>query len=146
MKIINTVNDKTVEQACMIVQSYYHDVKFYNSIKDEKFNSAKLRNTITGTDVYWEKLGLSSIVYVKPYRTWYPFSKVIGYAKGNTIFVNTRNLDLSLEDRVINIRHEIFHLEGFSHKGNTVNEFNLGTVPYKGSILFAKFLKSIGVL
>lgn len=146
MKIINSVNDKTVEQACAIVENHYHDVPFYNSIKDEKFNGVKLVNLISGTEVYWEKLELSAVVYVKPYKTWSPWSRVIGYAKGDTIFVNTRKLDLPLKDRVENIRHEIFHREGFSHNGNRVTAHNLQTVPYKGASLFVKYLERIGVL
>lgn len=130
----------------MIVEKYYHSPAFYQSILDERFNGLKLRNVIYGDEVHASQLHMSYIVYVRPYRTWNPWSRVIGHARGNTIFVNTRKLDLSLEDRVINIRHEIFHIEGFQHPNNNPTEFDYGTVPYKGSVLFAKFLKSIGVL
>lgn len=129
-----------------MVEKHYHDIAFYNSIKDEKFNGIKTINSITGAFVYWEKLLLSSVVYVKPYKSWSPWSRVIGYAKGDTIFVNTRKLDLPLKDRVENIRHEIFHREGFSHNGNRVTAHNLQTVPFKGASLFVKYLERIGVL
>ena len=146
MKIINSVNDNTVQQACAIVEKYYHSIDFYDSIKDEKFNGIKTINSITGASVYWDKLLFISVVYVKPYKTWSPWSRVIGYAKGNTIFVNTRKLDLPLKDRVENARHEIFHREGFSHNGNRVTAHNLQTVPFKGASLFVKYLERIGVL
>lgn len=146
MKIINSVNDKTVELACNIVMQYYHSPAFYQYIQDERFNGQKLRNVIYGDEVHAAQLSMNHIVYVKPYKTFNPWSRVIGHARGDTIFVNTRKLDLSLEDRVINIRHELYHLEGFKHPNNSPTEFDYGTVPYKGGVLFAKFLKSIGVL
>lgn len=146
MKIINSVNDKTVKQACEIVEKYYYDVGFFDSIKNEKFNDVKAINSITGVEVYVMSLRPNAVVYVKPYKTFSPWSRVIGYAKGDTIFVNTRKLDLPLKDRVENIRHEIFHREGFSHNGNRVTAHNLQTVPYKGASLFVKYLERIGAL
>jgi len=142
MKIINEVNNEIVRQACGLVQLHFKDVELKDFFNDVKFNHTKDH----GLDIYWNTFDFSQIVYVKPYTTFSPWSKVTGYAKGNTIYINTRKLDLPLKDRVKNIRHEIFHLQGYSHKGNRVTEFNLRTVPYLGANLFVKYLESIGKL
>lgn len=141
MKIINEVNNETVREACRLVQAHFRDEKYYFEVYiQERFNHTKQsgREINKSTDTFNET------VYVKPYTTFSPWSKVIGYAKGNTIYVNTRKLDLPLKDRVENIRHEIFHLQGYSHKGNRVTEYNLKTVPFLGANLFVKYLESIG--
>jgi hypothetical protein len=142
MKIINEVNNETVREACRLVQEHFKDDAIKELYRDLKFN----HTTSFGMDIYWNTYDFSQTVYVKPYKTFSPFSKVIGHAKGNTIYVNTRKLGLPLKDRVENIRHEIFHLQGYSHKGNRVTEYNLKTVPYLGANLFVKYLESIGKL
>ena len=140
MKIINEVNNETVREACRLVQEHFKDVALKELFRDLKFNHTSNH----GADIYFNTFDFNQTVYIKPYRTFSPWSSVIGHAKGNTIYVNTRKLDLPLKDRVENIRHEIFHLQGYSHKGNRVTEYNLKTVPYLGANLFVKYLESIG--
>jgi hypothetical protein len=139
MKIINEVNNETVRQACGLVQLHFKDKDLKDFFNDVKFNHTE----DYGLDVHWNTFDFNKIVYVKPYTSLSPWSKVIGYATDNTIYINTRKLDLPLKDRVENIRHEIFHLQGYSHKGNRITEFNLKTVPYLGANLFVKYLESI---
>lgn len=139
MKIINEVNNETVRQACGLVQLHFKDKDLVDFFNDVKFNHTE----DYGLDVYWNTFDFNKIVYVKPYTSLSPWSKVIGYARDNTIYINTRKLGLPLKDRIENIRHEIFHLQGYSHKGNRVTEFNLKTVPYLGANLFVKYLESI---
>lgn len=140
MKIINEVNNETVRQACGLVQLHFKDKALKDFFNDVKFNHTE----DYGLDVYWNTFDFNKIVYVKPYTSLSPWSKVIGYATDNTIYINTRKLGLSLKDRIENIRHEIFHLQGYSHKGNRVTKFNLNTVPYFGASLFVKYLENIG--
>ena len=140
MKIINEVSNEIVRQACGLVQLHFKDKGLKDFFSDVKFN----HTDDYGLDVYWNTFDFNQIVYVKPYTSLSPWSKVIGYATDNTIYINTRKLDLPLKDRVENIRHEIFHLQGYSHKGNRVTEYNLRTVPFKGANLFVKYLESIG--
>lgn len=140
MKIINEVNNETVREACRLVQEHFTDHEFRLKLRRVEFNHTQEN----GSDIEVNCYNFFKTVYVKPYKTFSPWSKVIGYAKGNTIYVNTRKLDLPLKDRVENIRHEIFHLQGYSHKGNRVTEYNLKTVPFLGANLFVKYLESIG--
>lgn len=140
MKIINEVNNETVREACRLVQENFRDPNFLLILVDTQF----YHTTDWGRLIANNTTMFNHVVYVKPYKTWSPFSKVIGYAKNNTIYINTRKLDLPLKDRVENIRHEIFHLQGYSHKGNRVTEYNLKTVPFLGANLFMKYLESIG--
>lgn len=140
MRIINEVNHETVREACRLVQEHFIKDEFLLMLYPLNFQYTKE----SGATIAWNTHEFSQTVYVKPYKTFSPWSKVIGYAKGNTIYVNTRKLDLPLKDRVENLRHEIFHLQGYSHKGNRVTEYNLKTVPYLGANLFVKYLESIG--
>jgi hypothetical protein len=140
MKIINEVDHETVREACRLVENHFKDWEFCERIKDTKFNHTSQNGEMISQETFYFK----KTVHVKPYKTFSPWSKVIGYAQGNTIYINTRKLDLPLKDRVENIRHEIFHLQGYAHKGNRVTEYNLKTVPYLGANLFVKYLESIG--
>lgn len=140
MKIINEVNNETVREACRLVQEHFTDKDFAVMLRRVKFNHTHEN----GSDIEVNCYSFFKTVYVKPYKTFSPFSKVIGYAKNNTIYINTRKLDLPLKDRIENIRHEIWHLQGYSHKGNRVTQYNLKTVPFLGANLFVKYLESIG--
>jgi hypothetical protein len=140
MKIINEVNNETVRQACRLVQDNFFSDGFLISLEDKKFNYTD----DDFFDITKNTKSFNKTVYVKPYTSLSPWSKVIGYATDNTIYINTRKLNLPLKDRIENIRHEIFHLQGYSHKGNRVTEFNLKTVPFKGASLFVKYLESVG--
>lgn len=142
MKIISEINNKTIQESVQLVLTHYKDAGFRDIIAHARFN----HTNDSGLDIYWKTFDFYQIVYIKAYTTFSPWSSVIGYAKGNTIYVNTRKLHLPLKDRVENIRHEIFHLQGYSHKGNRVTEYNLKTVPFKGAALFVKYLESIGKL
>lgn len=140
MKIINEVNNETVRQACRLVEANFKSNSYLNSLISVKFNFTN----DSGYEVAKNTEVFEGTIYVKSYTTFSPWSKVIGYAKGNTIHINTRKLDLPLKDRIENIRHEIFHLQGYSHNGNRVTEFNLKTVPYLGANMFAKFIEVSG--
>jgi len=139
------MNDAVIHQAAALVTRHYNNGNFLNLVAQEiNFN-----NTNDSGEVVARKLDALELnpltVKIKPYKAWY-FSKVIGYASGNTIYVNTRKLGLPLKDRTANFLHESLHLLGYSHKGNSVNAFNLGTVPYRVSSIFVKYLESIGKL
>jgi hypothetical protein len=137
------MDDKTIHEAAGLVEKHYKDSAFLRRVGEiEKFSYSATK----GFDVV-NKLQASSIVMtITPHKTKWPWSKVIGYASGNTIYINTRKLDLPLKDRVENFMHEPLHLLGYSHKGNANNEFNRGTVPYKVASIFVKYLESIGKL
>lgn len=131
------LNDETILEAAALCELHYIEPGFLNSLCSvESFNFTKDNGSDVADKIFNSELEIN----IRPYRTKLPWSKVIGYAKGNTIFVNTRKLDLSLEDRVCNLFHEYLHLLGYSHNGNRVSEFNNGTVPYKVSKMFSEFV------
>jgi len=143
MKFEVYINDPVIHKAANLVETHFRDMNFLKLIENVGlFNYSQHTAKSVATNIYSSNLYMT----VKPYKTWNPYSKVIGYASGNTIFVNTRKLNLPLKDRVENFFHEPMHLLGYSHKGNSVNAFNLGTVPYKTASMFVKYLESIGVL
>ena len=141
MKFEIFINDPIIHKAANIVETHYKDEAFLKLLCGiEKFNFTYQSGVHVADNISVSELKMQ----IKPYKTWNPYSKVIGYASGNTIFVNDRKLNLPLKDRVENFFHEPMHLLGYSHKGNSVNVFNLGTVPYKTASMFIKYLESIG--
>jgi hypothetical protein len=141
MKISMHFNHPVTREACRLVMMHYQDKAFLELITQEKFNH-------TLSDSFTVSQRLKSLMFgleieVELYKTINPWSNVIGYAEGSTIYVNSRKLNLPLWDRVENIYHEATHLCGFSHKGNSPDKYNLQTVPYKASNIFAKYLKGI---
>ena len=56
-------------------------------------------------------------VEILPYKTRWPWSSVIGHAKGNRVYENVRKLeDLTLPERIGHLGHEIVHLFGYHHE------------------------------
>jgi hypothetical protein len=143
MKIVNEVNQELVWRACNLVQTHHKDLDFRHNIESSVFTNIPEggQHIVSGV-----LLNFSGMIYVKPYKTWNPWSKTIGYSTGNKIYVNMRKIHLPIKDRVENIMHECFHQMGFSHKGNYVTAYNLQTVPYKGAAMFVKYLETIGKL
>jgi hypothetical protein len=143
MKFNIKMDDKVIHEAAALVEKHYIDSGFLRRIGEiQKFSYTVKK----GFDVVSSLQASSVVMTIAPYKTKWPWSKVIGYASGNTIYVNTRKLDLPLKDRTINFLHESLHALGYSHKGNTNNAFNRGTVPYKVAEIFGKYLESIGKL
>lgn len=141
MKFTIELQNETIRKAASLVMDHYKDSVFlFNLGYVQNFNHTHDSGYALGKKIFNCDLGMT----IKPYKTFSPWSNVIGYATGNTIFVNTRKLDLPLKDRVENLFHEPMHLLGYSHKGNRVNAYNLGTVPYKAAAIFVKYLESIG--
>ena len=141
MKIIIEMQGETIRKAASLVMEHYKDPGFLVNLGAiHNFNHTNDTGYELGRKIYNSDMTMT----IKPYSTFSPWSKAIGYASGNTIFVNVRKLDLSLKDRIENLFHESMHLLGYSHKGNRVNEYNLKTVPYLGANLFVKYLESIG--
>jgi hypothetical protein len=133
IKIAVNIDNEKLKTAVALIIKHYRDKSFMDELmKVKTFNHTK----DSGADVAHKLLEASIEITVMPYRTWNIFSKVVGHAQGTVIFVNTRKLDLPIEERVENLMHETLHIIGYSHQGNYVNKYNLGTVPYAVSRLF----------
>ena len=140
MKIKNLVNDPKVVEACRLMLNYSLDERFL----------AKVCNSSPFTYTHYDPVNVARVmkenfptleIQVKAYRTWNPFSRVIGYAKGNVIYINTRKINLPIRDRVENIMHESLHLIGFRHaRDNKAVGDSLKSVPYKVAAIFAEFI------
>jgi len=143
MKFEIMMNDKTIHAAALLVSHHYNDNDFLFEVKySGLYKFTKLTPALVAQKIE----DASNIMIVMPYKTWNPYSKVIGYAEKNIIYVNTRKLHLPLKDRVENFMHESLHSLGFGHDGNRVTDFNLKTVPYKCAAIFVKYLEGIGKL
>jgi hypothetical protein len=144
MKFNIKMDDKVIHEAAALVEKHYIDSGFLRRIGEiQKFSYTVKK----GFDVVSSLQASSVVMTIAPYKTKWPWSKVIGYASGNTIYVNTRKLDLPLKDRVQNLFHEPCHLLGYRHsRDNKVSKLNDESVPYKVAAIFVKYLESIGKL
>lgn len=142
MNINVYVNDETVREAARLVMRHYADQAFLEKIAAvPRFNHTRLTSGAVARTLEIE-MSLMDIEII-PYQTRWPWSKVIGYAEGNKIYINIRKLDLPVQDRVNNIFHEACHLAGFTHRGNWVDAYNLKTVPYLAGSIFAKYVNEL---
>lgn len=140
MKFRNEIENATIIKAADLVMKHCRDVEFLNKIRkiDSFYFSA-----LSGENVAREIVVREVTMTIKSYKTWNPWSKVIGYAKGNTIYCNSRKFDLPLYDRVNNFMHESLHALGFSHNGNSATGRNLDSVPYKVGAIFEQYVREI---
>lgn len=145
MKIINQINNDTIKRAVWLVNEHYQDSMFLLRLMNEKsFNYTK----DSGAQIASRIARCNSKFYVVPYIHWNPFSKTLGHFESPNYIVNMRKVNaLNLRERTKNVFHECLgHGLGYSHKGNYVTDFNLGTFPYKGSEMFVQYLVDIGAL
>ena len=70
-------------------------------------------------------------VTIRTYRSRWPWSKVIGYSKGNRIVINRRKLR-SYDSKFYagHLTHELCHKADFSHGNNYITEKKKYSVPY----------------
>ena len=143
MKIIVNIDDSVIRASAKLVEDHCMDKKFMQSIADvKKFNHTSLSPVEVAQALYVHSY--KTEIIIEGYKSSLPWSKSLGHAKGNTIFINTRKLEaLDLYERCGNLYHEFCHLAGFSHDGNRVTPYNLGTVPYKAGQLFEDYIKEI---
>ncbi len=143
MKFMVFSDDPTLHRAAILVEKYYNDPEFLNILsKVPKFNNTNNNGQKVAFDIEDSHV----VMKVKLYKTKFPWSKTIGYAEGDTIWVNSRKLDLSLADRTENFMHEPLHLLGYGHVGNYNNAFNRETVPYKVAAIFRQYLIDKGIV
>lgn len=141
MRIVCESNDENIRKASSLVMKHYADEGFLNNIREVDYFNHTNQSPVMVASVL-EIAPKNMTVIVKEYKHWNPFSKVVGYASGNTIFFNTRKSGSWL-DRVETMYHELCHICGYSHKGNRVNSYNLLSVPYKASNIFKNYVKEI---
>lgn len=145
MNIKVELSDPIISQAARIVISHHKDPEFLDLIA----NVAKYNHTsMTSVQVSNEMAKLNDLnITIKPWRPLWWRSNAIARAsyKDAVIEFNVYKIG-SLQDRVETILHEATHLIGFTHDGNYVTPYNLGTVPYLASAIFIKYLKKIKVL
>jgi hypothetical protein len=139
MKITVEINDETIRKAASLVMEHYKDEEFLNLLRQvQKFNHTK----DSGAEVA-EKIKNSNLnIVIKPYKTFSPWSNVIAYAKGDTIFFNMRKIyGFTVLDRANTIFHEYTHLINFSHRGNRLDSYNQLTVPYYSAKIFSDYIR-----
>jgi hypothetical protein len=137
--IENTINHPTLQQSALLFMRHYRDSEFLDLVK----NVSKFNHTQDSGEVVAKKIEQAALtIKVVPYKTWSPWSKVVAYAEGNTIFVNTRKINLPLADRVENLMHESLHVLNYSHQGNYVTAYNLKTAPFLVGAMFSKYVMS----
>ena len=139
MKIILNLNHETIRNAASALIRHHADPEFIAMVANEPYFNHTHDSPEEVADNILKTMPNVELTIVS-YRTFNPFSRVIGHAKGNTIYVNDRKIDLPYLDRVANLFHESLHLIGYSHKGNRVNAYNLKTVPYRVADIFKSYV------
>lgn len=90
----------------------------------------------SGQDVYLGLYRQRELVNVNFYKTFNPFSSVIGYSNGRELFINERKIgSLTLSDIIGNLCHEYAHHAGFNHGTGRTRNYKtedkcLYSVPY----------------
>lgn len=129
-------SDKEIHEACRIVQLRLFEFAFYEQLCNvEQFN----HSNYNGKQVWQTMFSTPLVVEIREYKTWNPWSKVVGHAKKGVIYFNMRKKHINQQDTIEFILHELLHLWGFKHKGNKVTIYNLRTVPYLVAYMFAKY-------
>ena len=142
MKIYNEVNDENVRKAASVMMKHCQDNQFLKLIQNvSQFNHTLMPSNYVASILFTYSIDCE--ITLKPYKTMNPFSSVIGYADGTTIYINERKLYLPVHERAGNLYHEFCHLAGFNHDGNRPNAYNLRTVPYLCGQLFSKYIQEI---
>lgn len=139
MKITLNLNHEIVRNAASALIRYHADAEFIARIAKEPYFNHTLDSPEEVANNILEIMPNIEFTIVT-YKTFNPFSRVIGHARGNTIYVNERKIDLPYLDRVANLFHESCHLIGYSHKGNRVTAYNLKTVPYRVADIFKSYV------
>lgn len=86
-----------------------------------------------GQLVVFKILNCDSIAEVRFYRSFNPWSRVVGYAKGGKIYINERKAS-DYKTIVGNLVHEYMHVVGFTHGNNyKTKDKCLYSVPYFAS-------------
>jgi hypothetical protein len=112
-------------------------INFYQNIKVKKdFTFTKDEGTKVAEVLKAEanQAFQTDDIEVRPYRTKWPWSSVIGYSDGENVYINMRKINsLSISDYVGNLVHEFCHHAGYGHGDNNISrntERKLKSVPY----------------
>lgn len=120
IKVSKVFENTQIEKAAVLTLKFVNEPAFWQLLAETFYDTGIEDDLITHEiDIrrHLEYMFLKSncTVYVVPYKAWFG-SKVLGYAEGNTVFENTRKMNvLSLPERIGHIGHEITHLFGYSH-------------------------------
>lgn len=140
MQIDNRINDEIITDAVSLMIHHCTDIGFLQRIVPITFNYEPMNGKMLAHSIANRLVDLK--ITLKPYRPFSPWSKVVAYASGNTIYFNIRK-QMPLKDRVETIMHESLHLCGFKHKGNRADEYNLKTVPYLAAKIFSEYVMEL---
>lgn len=142
MKIYNEVNNENVRKAASLLIKHCQEEDFIKLIRGVTF----FNHTIKKSDEVASRLldfAAISVITLRPYKTFNPFSNVTGYSEDWIIFINERHNYMPVYDRVGSLYHEICHMAGFNHQGDKTTAYNLKTVPYLAGQIFAKYVQNI---
>jgi hypothetical protein len=142
MNIIVQIENSLIRASAGMTMAHCNDKKFIDFLASVvSYNHTTLSSLEVSQKLYAHAVNID--ITIEGYKSVNPWSKVIGHAKGATIYLNTRKLrDLDIYERCGNFYHEFCHLAGFEHKGNSVTKYNLETVPYKAGKIFENYLRS----
>jgi len=142
MKVKVNVDDPIIRASARLLEDHCQDRAFMKKIAEVKqYNHTSLSPVEVAQGLYLD--AHYAEITIEGYKSFLPWSKSIGHAEGTTIFINLRKTKLDVYQRAGNLYHEFSHLAGFSHDGNKVTPYNLGSVPYKAGQIFEDYLRDL---
>lgn len=132
---INIVNkSKLVKISDAIIyfeQNVYRILDEIENLKPKVYFTYCDKTNIEIVEQLRKFLNSNQTVIISTYKPRWPWSKVIGYSKGNKIYINRRKLkDNDFSFYAGNLLHEICHVADFSHGNNYITEKKKYSVPY----------------
>lgn len=126
---INVINDK-VKDAAIVAERLLHYES--NMMKELRLKNDWKYNSGSGEEVYQSFAKSDKVVPVFFYKTFNPWSSVLGYFDGKAIYINSRKINqLEHSDLVGLLLHEYGHAVGFTHGNNYKTEDKIKfSVPY----------------
>jgi hypothetical protein len=139
-RFINMTFHATIDEAIKIAESLlsYNSKMLLEISKKNDFKYDSGNGVEVALSLHTERAPVS----VFTYKTFNPWSSVIGYSDAKSIFINVRKLpSMGVVDVASNLLHEYSHHAGFSHGSNyKTQDKELYSVPYYLSENILKWL------
>lgn len=136
MKIITTI-PKIIEAREVFFINALEVLNKIEALPDEKYftytNQTSKQIALFLKQCFFKEGILTKTVNVVGYKTFFPWSSVIGYSSlnSNTIHINLRKLNsMTIEGYAGHLAHEICHIFGFQHGNNYPSPKKRLSVPY----------------
>lgn len=134
LKIVNKTGSQKIDDAVLFFQDRIPNLldKLYDLPEQSYFTYTNDTNREVVRKLN-HFLAQDKTIEIRPYKTRWPWSSVIGYTSRGKYYINMRKIDsLDLTDYAGNVAHEICHMSplNYRHGSNYYTEKKRVSVPY----------------